>query len=187
MLRFYDPQSGIVSLDGHDLRSIELSQLRRQVSLVTQHATLFNTTIAENIAYGSFDHSLDEIAAAAEIADAHCFIQELPDGYSTRTGICGMTLSGGQRQRIALARALLRDPAVLVLDEAFSALDTGMEERILDRLFDDKQGRTIILISHRLTSIQRCNHLLNLESGRIVGNSMLVAAPGCRIQPTGGQ
>jgi ATP-binding cassette, subfamily B, bacterial len=168
VMRFYDPDSGRVLLDGHDLRDVVLGDLRRQVGLVLQESFLFPISIADNIAYGRPDASMDEIEAAARAANAHEFISELPDGYATVVGERGATLSGGQRQRVAIARALLKDAPVLVLDEPTSALDAQTEGLLLGALDRLMQGRTTIVIAHRLSTIRRADRIVVLDHGRVI-------------------
>jgi subfamily B ATP-binding cassette protein MsbA len=166
--RFWDPTAGSITLDGIDLRRLPLGTLREAVGLVPQEPALFSGTIRENIAYARPDATQEDIEAAARVANAHDFIVGLPDGYDTVVGERGVKLSGGQRQRIAIARAVLKDPAVLVLDEATSALDTESErlvELALERLL---AGRTTLIIAHRLSTVQRADRLVVLDQGRVV-------------------
>lgn len=166
--RFWDVDSGAISLDGVDVRNLRLADLRHAIGVVPQEPALFSGTIAENIAYGRHDAALAEIQAAAEIANAHEFIGQLPEGYHTRVGERGVKLSGGQRQRIAIARAILKNPAVLVLDEATSSLDTESErlvEAAMERLL---VGRSTLIIAHRLSTVQRADRLMVMDRGRIV-------------------
>ncbi|XP_023535471.1 ABC transporter B family member 13-like [Cucurbita pepo subsp. pepo] len=166
--RFYEPSSGKILLDGYDLRSLDLKWLRRQMGLVSQEPALFSTTIAANILFGQEHAAMDEIIAAAQAANAHSFIQELPDGYSTSVGEGGTQLSGGQKQRIALARAVLRNPKILLLDEATSALDAESElivQQALDRIMSN---RTTIIVAHRLSTIQDADTITVLKNGQIV-------------------
>jgi ATP-binding cassette subfamily B protein len=168
LLRFYDPQQGRVRLDGNDLRDIRLSDLRAEVVLVEQGPFLFNATIAENIRYGRPDASREEIMRAARIASIDDFIRSLPDGYETQVGERGQALSAGERQRIALARALLRDPAVLVLDEPTASLDPATEQNIASALSQAMQGRTTVIISHRRSLIEMADWVIVVEGGRVV-------------------
>ena len=166
--RFYDPTTGRITLDGRDLRDLKLAELRRLMGIVTQETILFHETVAHNIAYGVPDASAADIEAAARAANAHDFILELPQGYQTVLGERGTRLSGGQRQRIAIARALLRNPPILILDEATSALDTESElqvQRAIDSLLDE---RTVLVIAHRLSTVRRADQILVLDGGRIV-------------------
>jgi subfamily B ATP-binding cassette protein MsbA len=166
--RFYDPQKGRVLIDGHDIRDVQRRSLRRQFGVVTQETILFNDTVYNNIAYGNLAATRSQVIEAAEKAYAHRFIEELPLGYETIVGEKAVKLSGGQRQRIALARAILRDPAILVLDEATSALDIESESLIQKVLNDFIRNRTTFLITHRLASLQLANQIIVMEEGRIV-------------------
>jgi subfamily B ATP-binding cassette protein MsbA len=167
--RFYDVSAGQILLDGRDIREFPLPALRDQIALVSQHITLFNDTIANNIAYGRLEGSSREaIAAAAEAAHAMEFIRELPEGLDTLVGENGVLLSGGQRQRLAIARALLKDAPVLILDEATSALDTESERHIQVALEELMQNRTTLVIAHRLSTIENADRIVVMERGRIV-------------------
>jgi ATP-binding cassette subfamily B protein len=168
LLRMYDVDEGAITVDGQDLRDVTIPSLREQVGYVSQDTFLFYGTVAENIAYGTFDADHDEVVAAAKAAEAHEFITNLPDGYDTEVGERGVKLSGGQRQRISIARAILKDPEILVLDEATSDVDTETEmliQRSLDRLTED---RTTFAIAHRLSTIKDADEIVVLEDGRIV-------------------
>ena len=166
--RFYDVSAGAVLVDGHDVRDVTLASLRRQIGVVTQETVLFDDTIAANIAYGMPDASMEAIAAAARAAHAHDFIQAQPSGYDTRIGERGQRLSGGQRQRLAIARALLRDAPILVLDEATSSLDSESERLVQDALAVLMRNRTSFVIAHRLSTVQRADAILVFERGRLV-------------------
>ncbi|NLW47490.1 MAG: ABC transporter ATP-binding protein [Firmicutes bacterium] len=166
--RFYDPISGSIKIDDHNLRSLKLSLFRKQMGIVPQETILFRGTIAENIAYGKIDASMEEIVAAAKAANADSFIMKTPEGYQTRVGSRGATLSGGQRQRIAIARAILRDPRILILDEATSALDTESEVLIQEALERLMKQRTSFVIAHRLSTILRADRIVVMNQGRIV-------------------
>ena len=166
--RFYDPQRGRVTLDGADVRDLRLRDLRGAVGVVPQETLLFSGTIRDNIAYGRPGATPAEVEAAARGAHAHEFVERLPDGYDTVVGERGVKLSGGQRQRIALARALLKDPAVLILDEATSNLDAESEALIEDALGHLLAGRTTLIIAHRLSTVRRADRLVVLEKGEIV-------------------
>jgi subfamily B ATP-binding cassette protein MsbA len=167
--RFYDPASGAVLLDGHDVREYSLRDLRRQISLVSQDVVLFDDSIANNIAYGALaSHSRATIERAAEAAYVAEFAAELPEGLDTRVGERGALLSGGQRQRVAIARALLKDAPVLILDEATSALDTESERRIQAALAHLMRGRTTLVIAHRLSTIEKADRIVVLRDGEIV-------------------
>ena len=180
-LRFDDPTAGRLLVDGHDLRQLDLSWYRRRVGLVPQDIFLFDRSVAENIAYGLPGTSLQEIEDAARAAQALDFIQDLPEGFDTLLGEQGVRLSGGQRQRIAIAREILRDPALLILDEATSALDAATEVRV-QRAFDHLlDGRTAIVIAHRLSTVLRADSIVVLEEGRLVdrgSHDELMARPG---------
>ncbi|MBK7896755.1 MAG: ABC transporter ATP-binding protein [Anaerolineaceae bacterium] len=166
--RFYDPTGGRVLVDGHDLRQIKLASLRSQMGIVLQETTLFAATIGENIAFSHPDASDEEIIAAAQAAQAHDFISQLPDGYETHVGERGVTLSGGQKQRIAIARALLANPAILILDDATASVDTQTERLIQTALGNLMNGRTTFVIAHRLSTVRRADLILVLEKGQIV-------------------
>lgn len=166
--RFYDPKMGRITLDGHDIRDVTLKSLREQIGIVPQEPVLFGTTVLQNIAYGRLEASRAEIEEAARGANAHQFIEKLPDGYETLVGERGVKLSGGQRQRIAIARAILRNPRILILDEATSSLDNESESLVqeaLDRLMKD---RTTIVIAHRLTTIEKANKIVVMDKGELV-------------------
>jgi ATP-binding cassette subfamily B protein len=166
--RFYDPTSGRVTIDGHDLRQVTRASLRRQIGVVLQETVLFAASIRENIAFGRPEASESEIVAAAQAAQAHDFILRMPAGYDTRVGEKGVTLSGGQKQRLAIARALLTDPRVLILDDATASVDTETESLIQAALDQLMAGRTTFIIAHRLGTLRRADLILVLEHGRIV-------------------
>lgn len=166
--RFYDCTGGEILLDGHPIRDLNIGSLRAQVGLVSQNCILFNDTVANNIAFGHTNYSMEAVREAARVAYADEFISQMPQGYDTPIGDRGMTLSGGQRQRLSIARAVLKDPPILVLDEATSALDTESEQAVqqaLDRLM---QGRTCIVIAHRLSTIYRADEIIVMDKGAIV-------------------
>ena len=165
--RFYDVSSGAVRIDGHDVRDLSLESLRSQIGMVMQETFLFNMTIRENISYGRAHASQEEIEAAARAANAHDFIMELEHGYDMLVGERGLRLSGGQRQRIAIARALLVDPRILILDEATSSVDTKTDYLIRQALDALMKGRTTIVIAHRLSTVQRAHQILVMEHGQI--------------------
>jgi len=167
MLRFYDPQHGVITLDGTPLSDLKLSALRGSVGLVSQSVFLFSGTVRDNIAYGTFGSSDAEIASAAAAAEATEFIEELPDGMRTAIGERGQKLSGGQQQRLSLARAILKNPPILVLDEATSAVDNKTEAAIQRSLAKVSKGRTTIVIAHRLSTIRHADHIVVMEDGRI--------------------
>ncbi len=166
--RFYDPTGGRVLVDGHDLRQITLASLRSQMGIVLQETTLFAATIGENIAFSQPNATEADIIAAAQAAQAHAFISELPNGYETHVGERGVTLSGGQKQRIAIARALLANPAILILDDATASVDTQTERLIQTALGNLMNGRTTFVIAHRLSTVRRADLILVLEKGQIV-------------------
>ena len=168
LLRFYDVEAGRVCLDGVDVRALELRSLRQAVGLVSQDVFLFHGTVRDNIAYGRQDASMDEIVAAAKAAEAHAFILDLARGYDTIVGERGQKLSGGQRQRISIARALLVDPPILILDEAISSVDNETEAAIQRSLERITSGRTTIVIAHRLSTIRRAHATFVLEQGQVV-------------------
>ncbi|MFB9731325.1 MULTISPECIES: ABC transporter ATP-binding protein [Ornithinimicrobium] len=181
LLRFADPRSGQVLLDGTDLRELTWESLRGRIGYVAQDVFLFEGTIADNIAYGRPEASREEVRRAAEQAAAHEFVTGTPLGYDTLVGERGVTLSGGQRQRLALARAILRDPAVLVLDEATSAVDNETEAAIQRSLAEVSQGRTTIMVAHRLSTVRHADRIWVLEAGRVVEagtHDELVSRPG---------
>ncbi len=166
--RFYDVSQGRVTVDGFDVRGVTLESLRRQIGLVLQETVLFGGTIRENIAYGRPDASEEEIIAAAEAAEAHDFITGFPDGYDTAVGERGVTLSGGQKQRIAIARALLIDPRILILDDSTSSVDVETEYRIQQALDRLRSGRTSFVIAQRISTVQNADQVLVLDKGQVV-------------------
>jgi subfamily B ATP-binding cassette protein MsbA len=166
--RFYDVTSGSITIDGTDIRSYTMESLRSQMSFVTQDIILFNDSIFNNIALGKPDASIEEVMRAAKIANAHEFIIDTEEGYETNIGDRGIRLSGGQRQRISIARAVFKNPAILILDEATSALDTESEKSVQDALNNLMQGRTTLVIAHRLSTIKEADEILILQDGQIV-------------------
>jgi ABC-type multidrug transport system fused ATPase/permease subunit len=167
-MRFYDVGAGRIAVDGWDVRDVTLASLRDQIGMVAQEPFLFNGTVRENLAYGRLDASDDEIEAAARAAHAHDFIATMPEGYATLIGERGVKLSGGQKQRLAIARALLKDPPIIVLDEATSNIDSETEVQIqdaLDRLIAD---RTTLIIAHRLSTLRSVDRIIVLDRGRLV-------------------
>jgi ATP-binding cassette subfamily B protein len=166
--RFYDVSEGAILVDGVDIRSLPISEFRRNIGLVLQEPFLFFGTIADNIAYGKPGATREEIIAAARAAHAHEFILRLPHGYDSMVGERGQTLSGGERQRISIARALLIDPHILILDEATSSVDTTTEKEIQKALDNLVQGRTTIAIAHRLSTLRQADRLVVLDRGQIV-------------------
>ena len=165
--RFYDPTEGRILLDGQDIRTATLHSLRSQIGIVLQESTLFATTIRENLAFGRPDATEEEIVEAAQAAQAHEFIETFPDGYDTKVGERGATLSGGQRQRVAIARTLLTDPRILILDDATSSVDTETEHLIQLALANLMKGRTSVIIAQRLSTVRLADQILMLEKGQI--------------------
>ncbi len=168
VLRFFDPQRGRVTIDGHDLRRVRLASLRRQVTLMLQEPIIFRATAFENIAWGSLNPDPVKVREAARRTEAEEFIDKLPEGYDTVLGEAGSTLSGGQRQRLALARALVRDTPIAILDEPTSALDVATEAKVWRHLEDQLRGHTAIVIAHRLSTARRCDRILVIDDGVIV-------------------
>ena len=167
LLRFYDVESGRICLDGQDIRDLSFDQLRGAIGLVSQDVFLFHGSVRDNIAYGTFDAPLDDIVAAARTAEAHDFIMELPDGYDTIVGERGQKLSGGQRQRISIARAVLKNPPVLILDEATSSVDNETEAAIQRSMERISRGRTMIVIAHRLSTVRNADRIFVLDNGQL--------------------
>jgi len=166
--RFYDPTDGKITLDGRELRDIELNSLRKLMGIVTQESILFNDTVFNNIAFGLEGISEAEVIEAAKIANAHEFIVQLENGYHTNIGERGSKLSGGQRQRLSIARAVLKNPPILILDEATSALDSQSEKLVQDALTNLMANRTTLVIAHRLSTIQHADEILVIKKGKIV-------------------
>jgi ABC-type multidrug transport system fused ATPase/permease subunit len=165
--RFYDVCGGSITLDGHDIRSLTLESLRRQISIVLQDVFLFHGTVRENILFGRPDASEEQVMAAAKVANVHAFISALPDGYDTLIGERGVKLSGGQKQRLSIARAVLKDAPVLILDEATSSVDTETEFLIQQALERLMKGKTTLIIAHRLSTIRNANTIVVLEGKHI--------------------
>ena len=165
--RFYDVQTGSVSIDGMDVRQVTLASLRREIGVIAQDPFLFSATVRENIAFGRPEATDEDIERAARLAQAHDFVAALPDGYDTVIGERGITLSGGQRQRVAIARALVVDPRILILDDATASVDASTEARIRDGLREAMRGRTTIIIAHRLSTIALADEVIVLENGQI--------------------
>lgn len=174
--RFYDASTGSITLDGTDIRQFNVADYRRQIGLVLQEPFLFFGTVAENIAYGKANATHAEIIAAARAAHAHEFILKLPHGYDSLVGERGQSLSGGERQRISIARALLIDPKILILDEATASVDTETEREIQQALDNLVQGRTTIAIAHRLSTLRQADMLVVLDQGCIVETGQHVGA-----------
>uniref|UniRef100_UPI00311DCED4 ABC transporter ATP-binding protein n=1 Tax=Ferrovibrio sp. TaxID=1917215 RepID=UPI00311DCED4 len=168
LLRFYDPEAGSIRFDGIAIDRLDPVGLRRHIGLVAQDPVIFGASVADNIRYGRPEASDAEVREAAEAAAAHGFIEALPEGYGTYLGERGVRLSGGQRQRIAIARALLRDPPVLLLDEATSSLDAESERKVQAALERLMEGRTTLVIAHRLATVQKADRIVVMDHGRIV-------------------
>ena len=166
--RFYDPDSGTVKIDGRDIRGFTQKSVRQQISFILQETLLFHGPVWSNIAYGKPGASRSEILRAAELANAHEFIEKMPQGYDTLIGERGATLSGGQRQRIAIARAVIRNSPILIMDEPSSGLDAASERLVMEALDRLMEGKTSIAIAHRLSTIQRANNIFVMRDGRIV-------------------
>jgi len=175
LLRFHDPSSGQILLDNTDLRDYKLSNLRSQFAIVLQEPVLFSASIAENIAYARPGASRTEIIEAAQAANAHDFITQLPDGYDTQVGERGMRLAGGERQRTAIARAFLKNAPLLILDEPTSAVDTQTEAGIMEAMWRLMHGRTTFMIAHRLSTLESCDQLLVLQDGQVAAVTSDVA------------
>jgi ATP-binding cassette subfamily B protein len=167
LCRFYDPTRGRILLDGHDLRDVDLDDLRRNIGLVFQESFLFSNTVAANIAFGHPEATLAQVEEAAKVAAAYDFIAALPHGFDTVLGEGGLDLSGGQRQRLAIARAVLLDPAILLLDDPAAAIDPHTEHEILAAMDQAMQGRTNLVIAHRLSTLRQCDRVIVLDHGRI--------------------
>lgn len=166
--RFYDVTEGVIKLDGRSLKEYEIESLRRMMGIVTQESILFNDTIAKNIAFGIDDANREDVVNAAKVANAHDFIMELENGYDTGIGDRGLKLSGGQRQRLSIARAVMKNPAILILDEATSALDSASEQLVQEALSNLMKNRTSVVIAHRLSTIQHADEIIVIQDGEIV-------------------
>ena len=190
LLRLYDPTEGSVTLDGHDLRSWDIRTLRRNIALVSQDVYLFHGSILENILYGSVTHGdlenhkekyLEKVQEASSMASFHDFVETLPDGYDTIVGERGIKLSGGQRQRLSIARAIVKDAPILILDEATSSVDTETERAIQSNLDRLTRGRTSLIIAHRLSTIRAAHRILLIKNGQLTeegSHEQLVARKG---------
>jgi ATP-binding cassette subfamily B protein len=168
MGRFYDVTSGRVTVDGRDVRDYDLTELRSHIGMVAQDTLLFSASVGENIAFGRPDATQADIERAAKLAQAHDFIVKLPDGYNTVVGERGIGLSGGQRQRVAIARALLLDPKIMILDDSMSAVDAQTERLLQTAIREVMKGRTTVLIAHRLSTVEKADHIIVLKNGRII-------------------
>jgi len=164
----WDPSAGRILIDGQDLRDVSLESLRRNIGVVFQESMLFNRSIRDNLRMGRPDATDEELEQACRLAEAHDFITRQPQGYDTMVGERGASLSGGQRQRLAIARALLKDPPILILDEATSALDAATEARVARALTTLMRGRTTFIIAHRLSTVRNADDILVFEAGRVV-------------------
>ena len=190
--RFYEATRGAVLIDGHDIRDVTLESLRRQIGIVSQEAFLFNGTIRENILYGKLDATEPEMIAAAQAANCHEFIERLPERYDSRVGERGVKLSVGEKQRVSIARALLKDPPILILDEATASVDTATEKLIQEALDRLMAHRTSFVIAHRLSTVRNADQILVLKGGQIAerGTHVELLARGgvyaqlCRVQST---
>jgi ABC-type multidrug transport system fused ATPase/permease subunit len=167
-MRFFDPQQGQVTIDGVDIKKLTIETLRTNISLVDQDPLLFKTSIFDNIVYSDPEADMPEVIAAARVANIHDFISGLPGKYDTEVGERGVTLSGGEKQRVCLARAVLKDPPILILDEATSALDTKSESLIQEALKEILKDKTAIIIAHRLSTVQHADRIVVINEGRIV-------------------
>jgi len=167
--RFYEPTQGVIEVNGKDYKVYKLRSLRKKIGMVSQEIILFRGTIKENIAIGKPDATMEEIVEAAKIANIHDFIVSLPEGYDTLIGEGGIQLSGGQRQRIAIARAVLKNPDLLILDEATSALDSETERAIQKAIDERFKGKILITVAHRLSTVLNSDEIIFLKDGRIVG------------------
>lgn len=166
--RFYKPSSGSIKIGGTDIQLLNASNWREQIGFISQEPILFDCSIQENIRYGKPDASCEEVQRAAQLAHAHSFITKFPHGYETRVGERGTSLSGGQKQRIAIARAILKNPSILILDEATSALDTESEKLVQQAIENVMKNRTVLIIAHRLATIERADCILVMKEGRVV-------------------
>jgi ATP-binding cassette, subfamily B, bacterial MsbA len=166
--RFYDVTSGRITIDGHDIRDVSLKSLRSQIAIVTQQTILFNDAVRNNIAYGDIQRTEEEIISASKAANAHDFIMKLPNGYDSNIGELGTKLSGGEKQRISIARALLKNAPILILDEATSSLDTEAEIEVQEALDNLMKGRTTLVIAHRLSTIRNADRIIALVNGEII-------------------
>lgn len=174
LLRFYDPTGGAVKINGTDLKNMTLKSLRDMIAIVTQDTILFNGSVRENIAYANPQASREEVEAAAKAAQAHDFILAMSQGYETNIGDRGMNLSGGQRQRLSIARALLKNPPILILDEATSNLDTQSEAEVQVALENLMKGRTVLVIAHRLSTVKKANRIIVMRQGKLLKRERMI-------------
>jgi len=166
--RFYDPNEGSVKIDGADIRDVELQSLRNQIGIVTQETVLFNDTVSANIAYGNKDIDINKVIESAKTANAHDFIMKMPQQYNTVIGERGFKLSGGERQRLAIARAVFKNPPILIFDEATSQLDSKSEKLVQEAIDRLMEGRTVFVIAHRLSTIKHADTIVVMENGKII-------------------
>ena len=169
LLRLYEPSRGSIYINGENIHSMDLKQLRDQIAYVPQKSTLFTGTIKENILWGKADAGMEDIQHASRIAQADAFISRLPDGYDTQLGQGGVNLSGGQKQRVSIARALLKNAPILILDDSTSALDAVTEQRLKEALREDRKKKIVFLIAQRITSIMDADLIIVMENGKIAG------------------
>ena len=184
LLRLYDPDAGTIYVDGMDLRTLSVDSYITQTAVVLQETLLFHATVSENIAYGRPGATQEEIVASAVLADADGFIRKLPQAYETLVGERGTTLSGGQRQRIAIARALVRDAPILVLDEPTTGLDAQAERSVLDALETLMRGRTTLMITHNESTVRRADRVLRIENGQLLEHGSAPVPAGATITPS---
>ena len=168
LARFYDIDSGEILIDGHSIKSYKIADLRQLMGIVSQDSILFNDSVFNNICMGHQQASMQDVMAAAKVANAHEFIMKMPNGYNSKVGDNGVKLSGGQKQRISIARAIFKNPPILILDEATSSLDTASEKLVQEALFNLMKNRTSLVIAHRLSTIQNADHIIVIKKGQII-------------------